>query len=83
MTARVGPRDARPLDGEVLGGRWRPACWNDRLLMGEVFCPHYGAVALWVGNPAKRLMGWSDVYVDERSAALDEMVRLDQEMGLR
>lgn len=83
MTARIGSREVRPLDGEVLGGRWRPACWNDRLLMGEVFCPHHGAVALWVGNPAKRLMGFVIEHVDRVSAALDEMVRLDQEMGLR
>jgi hypothetical protein len=64
MTARVGPREARPLDGEVL-------------------CRSYGAVALWVGNPKRRLMGFVIEHVDRVSAALDEMARLDQEMGLR
>ena len=51
-------------------------------IFGYALCPHYGSVALWVGRPDKRLMGFSCVHVDHVSAALDEMARLDEEMGL-
>lgn len=54
-----------------------------RPLLGTVLTSHPGAVALWIGKPGERLMGFSVVHVDQQSAALDEMVRLDQEMGGR
>jgi hypothetical protein len=89
MTARVGPREARPLDGEVLAPDaawvWRYAerVTPSRQLFGFALCSHYGAVALWVGNPGRRLMGFVIEHIDRVSAALDEMARLDEEMGLR
>lgn len=52
------------------------------ILLGEVLCSHYGAVALWIGHPDRRLMGFSVEHVDRVSAALDEMARIDQELGL-
>lgn len=52
-------------------------------LHGDVLCSHYGAVALWVGRPDKRLMGWSHAHVDGLHAALDALERHRKELGLR
>lgn len=51
-------------------------------ILGYAFCQHYGACVLWIGSPRRRLMGFSVEHVDRVSAALDEMARIDQELGL-
>lgn len=51
-------------------------------LIGRVLCSHYGAVSLWVGTSGRRLMGFSVEHVDRVQAALDEMARIDEELGL-
>lgn len=50
-------------------------------LLGAVLCPHYGAVALWVGMSGRRLMGFSVEHVDRVEAALDGMARAEEERG--
>lgn len=50
--------------------------------LGYALCSHYGAVSLWVGTSGRRLMGFSIEHVNRVDAALDEMVRINQELGL-
>lgn len=95
---RIGAAMGDGVLGEIFSGRSilpdgdvrshipsRNVIWDSGVpfyLMGRIFCQHYGAVSLWVGTSGRRLMGFSIEHVNRVDAALDEMVRINQELGL-